>query len=68
MIFYIMCIIVLWTWRLTPLWVNIVGSILFGFGIVIKITKEIIEIKKVEVYEINNSKRFKNRKSKSRSN
>lgn len=29
----IIALLVLWTWGLTPLWVNIVGSVLIGFKI-----------------------------------
>ena len=37
---------ILWTWGLTPLWVNIVGSVLLGIKISISIIKEIIKIVK----------------------
>ena len=30
-------IMVLWTWGLTPLWVNIVGTVLCGLAILINI-------------------------------
>ena len=40
----ILLIMILWTWGLTPLWVNIVGSVLLGLKLSISIIKEIIEI------------------------
>lgn len=40
----ILLIIVLWTWCLTPLWVNIVGTVLLGLRITFKIIKCIVEI------------------------
>ncbi len=33
-------IMVLWTWGLTPLWVNIVGTVLLGLGIIIRAADE----------------------------
>lgn len=42
----ILLIMILWTWGLTPLWVNIVGSILLGLKFSISIIKETIEIVK----------------------
>jgi hypothetical protein len=29
-------ILVLWTWGLTPLWVNIVGTVICGLNVLIK--------------------------------
>lgn len=40
----ILLIMILWTWGLTPLWVNIVGSILLGLKWLIASTKDIKEI------------------------
>ncbi len=40
----ILLIMILWTWGLTPLWVNIVGSVLLGLKLSISIIKEIIKI------------------------
>lgn len=42
----ILLIMILWTWGLTPLWVNIVGSVLLGLKISISIIKETIKIVK----------------------
>lgn len=42
----IVAILVLWTWGLTPLWVNITGSILLGLKIAFSILKDILEIAK----------------------
>lgn len=42
----IVAILVLWTWSLTPLWVNIIGTILLGLKIAFLILKDIIEIVK----------------------
>ena len=42
----ILLIMILWTWGLTPLWVNIVGSVLLGLKLSISIIKEIIKIVK----------------------
>ena len=36
---YAIAIIVLWTWGLTPLWVNIVGTILCSLKILDRIIK-----------------------------
>ena len=33
-------IILLWTWGLTPLWVNIVGTVICGLNILIKTIEE----------------------------
>lgn len=40
----ILLIMILWTWGLTPLWVNIVGSVLLGLKFAISTAKEIIAI------------------------
>lgn len=42
----ILLIMILWTWGLTPLWVNIVGSVLLGLKLSISIIKETIKIVK----------------------
>ena len=42
----ILLIMILWTWGLTPLWVNIVGSVLLGFKLSISIIKETVKIVK----------------------
>lgn len=42
----VLMIMILWTWGLTPLWVNIVGTILCGLkilGFILNLTKEIVE-------------------------
>ena len=36
---YTLYIMILWTWGLTPVWVNIVGTVIFGLGILKKILK-----------------------------
>ena len=33
----ILMIMILWTWGLTPLWVNIVGTVICGLDILFKI-------------------------------
>lgn len=33
-------IMVLWTWGLTPLWVNIVGTVLMGFKMLLSFFKK----------------------------
>lgn len=40
----ILFIMILWTWCLTPLWVNIVGTILLSLKFAISIAKDIREI------------------------
>lgn len=42
----IVAILVLWTWGLTPLWVNIIGTILLSLKIAFSILKDIVEITK----------------------
>lgn len=34
---YTILIMILWTWGLTPLWVNIVGTVIAGLAILFKI-------------------------------
>ena len=34
-----LAIMVLWTWGLTPLWVNIVGTIIIGLRVLIDVAK-----------------------------
>ena len=36
---YTLFIMILWTWGLTPVWVNVVGTVIFGLGILKKILK-----------------------------
>lgn len=36
----IIAILVLWTWGLTPVWVNIVGTVICGLNIVADIIKD----------------------------
>ena len=36
----ILMIFILWTWGLTPLWVNIVGTVLMGIKIVCSIVDD----------------------------
>lgn len=33
-------IMVLWTWGLTPVWVNVVGTIILGLGIICETLEE----------------------------
>lgn len=33
MFFLIACIFIVWNWGLTPLWVNVLCTVLFGLGI-----------------------------------
>lgn len=33
-------IMILWTWGLTPVWVNVVGTVLLGIGILADIGKD----------------------------
>lgn len=40
----ILFIMILWTWGLTPLWVNIVGSVFMFMLITIKITKMVVSV------------------------
>lgn len=42
----IVAILVLWTWGLTPLGVNIAGTILLGLKIAFSILKDVVEIAK----------------------
>ncbi len=44
----ILIILILWTWGLTPLWVNIIGSILMFFRITAKVIKWYIEIVRLD--------------------
>lgn len=39
----ILAIMILWTWSLTPLWVNIVGTCIFGIRILCDTIKAILE-------------------------
>lgn len=39
----ILAILILWTWGLTPLWVNIVGTVLLGLRALLKFTKALVE-------------------------
>jgi hypothetical protein len=32
-LFMILCIFIIWTWGLTPVWVNVVGTVLLGIAI-----------------------------------
>lgn len=29
-------LLILWTWGLTPVWVNVIGTVLLGLGILVK--------------------------------
>jgi hypothetical protein len=33
-------IMVLWTWGLTPLWVNITGTVIMGLNVIYEVAKE----------------------------
>jgi len=46
MLLTILVVIVLWTWGLTPLWVNIVGTVLIGIKILLYCLKFFIAIMK----------------------
>lgn len=37
-------VMILWTWGLTPLWVNIVGSVFMFMLITIKLTKIVVSV------------------------
>lgn len=39
-------VMILWTWGLTPLWVNIVGTVFAGIALCFRFLKDIIEILK----------------------
>lgn len=39
----ILAILILWTWGLTPSWVNLVGTVIFGVRIVIDIINAYID-------------------------
>lgn len=41
----ILTIMVLWTWGITPLWVNIVGTCLLGVGILVDTLCAILKMK-----------------------
>ena len=36
-------IMILWTWGLTPLWVNIVGTVLMSIAIVCRVIKALVK-------------------------
>lgn len=55
MLLTILVVIVLWTWGLTPLWVNIVGSVLMFILFLIKITKMVVSV----VYQEDENKNSK---------
>lgn len=42
--FSILTFLILWTWGLTPLWVNIVGTVFMGFRLFIYLLKLLIAI------------------------
>lgn len=44
MLLAILVVIVLWTWGLTPLWVNIVGSVLMFMLFSIKVVKMVVSV------------------------
>lgn len=44
--FSILVILILWTWGLTPLWVNLTGTILLGLRMMAYILKLVIGIVK----------------------
>ena len=39
----ILMTMILWTWGLTPTWVNIVGTVIMGLGLLVDIGKTIKE-------------------------
>lgn len=39
----IIAIIILWTWGLTPTWVNVVGTVIFGVRILFDMLKPICD-------------------------
>ena len=44
MMLSILLIMILWTWGLTPLWVNIVGTVFAGIALFFKFLKLIITL------------------------
>ena len=44
-------ILILWTWGLTPIWVNVVGTVLLGIRILLYSLKFLIEICKEDENE-----------------
>lgn len=46
MMLLILLIMVLWTWGLIPLWVNIVGTVFAGIDLSFKFLKDVIAILK----------------------
>ena len=36
-------IMVLWTWGLTPLWVNITGTVITGLNVICAVAKELAD-------------------------
>lgn len=39
----ILMILILWTWGLTPIWVNVVGTVLLGLKVLLNFTKALLE-------------------------
>lgn len=57
----ILLIFILWTWGLTPLWVNITGTVILGTRAILEITKDILEsVFKRKQKELNEQKQFAN--------
>ena len=44
MLIMVLLIMILWTWGLTPVWVNIVGTIFAGVSIFLRLLKLLIAI------------------------
>ena len=44
----LLLIMVLWTWGLTPLWVNIVGTVIAGFPLIFSVIGYIVDIIETE--------------------
>jgi hypothetical protein len=42
----IITIFVLWTWGLTPLWVNITGTVILGLRMILKVLMALIDAAK----------------------
>lgn len=40
----LLLIMILWTWALTPLWLNIVGTVLLGLGMIGGLFKGVLEL------------------------
>ena len=62
--FCLIILLILWTWGLTPLWVNIVCSVLLGIRMALLTARYIIKFVRDDENEYYYIKGIKNRKSK----